>query len=92
MSVKLKSIEKNPLAIYDGYSTQTLANGDFQLQDVEPGRYVLMAEGAGFMATKYGAEGSEQTGTPIELKAGQWFFYPSLVGKKSFFIVETRSG
>src|SRR5580692_6698376 len=34
-------------------------------------RYVLVADGAGFMATEYGAEGSEQTGTPIELKAGQ---------------------
>jgi Carboxypeptidase regulatory-like domain len=71
LSVKLKSIENNPLAIYDGYSAQTLADGDFQFQDVEPGRYVLVAEAAGFMATEYGAEGPDQTGTPIELKAGQ---------------------
>jgi hypothetical protein len=71
LSVKLKSIEKNPLAVYDGYSTQTSADGDFQFQDVEPGRYVLVAEGAGFMATEYGAKGPEQTGTPIELRAGQ---------------------
>jgi hypothetical protein len=71
LSVKLKSIEKNPLAIYDGYSSQTLTDGDFQFKDVEPGRYVLVADGAGFMATEYGADGSEQTGTPIELKAGQ---------------------
>jgi len=71
LSVKLKSIEKNPLAIYDGYSSRTLTDGDFQFKDVEPGRYVLVADGTGFMATEYGADGSEQTGTPIELKAGQ---------------------
>src|ERR1700752_2259859 len=56
-SVQLKPIEKNPLAIYDGYSAQTAAEGEFQFEDVEPGRYVLVAEGAGFMPTEYGAEG-----------------------------------
>ena len=71
LSVKLNSIEKNPLAIYDGYSTQTLADGDFQFEDVEPGRYVLVTEGVGFMPTEYGVEGPEESGTSIELKPGQ---------------------
>jgi len=70
-SVKLKPVEKNPLAIYDGYSTQTAADGEFQLEDVDPGRYVLVAEGSGFMPTEYGKEGPEQAGAPIELKPGQ---------------------
>jgi hypothetical protein len=70
-SVQLKPIEKNPLAIYDGYSAQTAADGEFQFEDVEPGRYVLVAEGAGFMPTEYGAEGMEQSGATIELKPGQ---------------------
>ncbi len=70
-SIQLKPIEKNPLAIYDGYSAETAPDGEFQFKDVEPGRYVLVAEGAGFMPTKYGAEGPEQSGAVIELKPGQ---------------------
>jgi hypothetical protein len=70
-SVKLKLVEKNPLAIYDGYSTQTASDGEFQFEDVEPGRYMLVAEGAGFMPMEYGADGPQQVGTPIELKPGQ---------------------
>ena len=70
-SVKLKPIENNPLVLYEGYSTQTASDGAFVFQDVEPGKYVLMAEGAGFMPTEYGKEGPGQSGTPIELKPGQ---------------------
>lgn len=70
-SVKLKPVEKSPLAMYDGYSSQVSPDGSFQFGDVDPGRYVVVAEGAGFMPTEYGADGLGQTGTPIELKAGQ---------------------
>jgi len=70
ISVKLKPVEENPLALYDGYSTQASADGRFQFEDVEPGRYLVVAEAAGFLPTPYG-EGPGQTGTPIELKRGQ---------------------
>jgi hypothetical protein len=69
--LKLKPVEKNPLAIYDGYSTQTGPDGAFLFEDVEPRSYLLVAEGAGFVPTEYGAGGPERTGTPIELKPGQ---------------------
>jgi len=48
ISVKLKPVEENPLALYDGYSTQASADGRFQFEDVEPGRYLVVAEAAGF--------------------------------------------
>jgi hypothetical protein len=71
LSVKLKPVEKNPLATYDGYSTQSRPDGGFQFEDVEPGRYVLVAEGAGFLSTEYGADGPGQSGKPIDLKPGE---------------------
>lgn len=70
-SVKLKTFEKNPLAIYDGYSVQVAPDGRFDFEDVDPGTYLLVAEGPGFMPTEYGADGPEHSATPIELKPGQ---------------------
>jgi protocatechuate 3,4-dioxygenase beta subunit len=64
-SVKLTPVRKDPLALYDGYSTQTASSGAFVFEDIEPGRYVLSAEGAGFVPK------AVQNGAPIELRPGQ---------------------
>lgn len=71
VSVKLKSVRKSPLARYDGYSTTVGADGRFRFEDVEPGEYVLAAEGPRFMPAEYGASEPGQHGIPIKLTAGQ---------------------
>jgi hypothetical protein len=55
IAVRLRRLEKDPLAINDGYSASVAADGRFRFEDVAPGKYVVVAEGGGFMLTEYGA-------------------------------------
>jgi protocatechuate 3,4-dioxygenase beta subunit len=52
-------------------TAETDENGRFAFQGLDPGRYALTAERAGFARQTYGARGSSTTGTPLILVAGQ---------------------
>jgi len=71
LSVRLRSVDPSPLALYDGYSTATAPDGSFHFDDVDPGSYILLVEGPGFIPSYYGAPGPSLSGTLITLKPGQ---------------------
>ena len=68
------------------------------------GRYKLVvtdhSKKSGFNIQEIRKGGTAVTGTTfvgshsvtLTLKPGQWFFYPSFVGKKTYFIVVSSSG
>src|SRR5438876_4382254 len=53
------------------FGTSTDASGKFAMKDLEPGRYRLMAQRAGFVSGQYGSRGPTQPGTEITLARGQ---------------------
>ena len=71
VSVKLRPAEEDLLAYYDGYLGEVSENGSFHFEDVAPGKYMVVAEGAEFMPSEYGAAMPGGRGTAIELKAGE---------------------
>jgi protocatechuate 3,4-dioxygenase beta subunit len=46
-------------------------DGKFLIENIEPGRYYLSAEKAGFVRQAYGVRGSSGTGTVLSLEPGQ---------------------
>jgi hypothetical protein len=52
------------------YSESTDNEGKFVFEDVPAGRYLLSAEKAGFVTTRYGARSSTSPGTQLTLTAG----------------------
>lgn len=52
------------------YSESTDNAGKFVFEDVAPGRYMLSAEKAGFVTTRYGARSNTSPGTQLTLTAG----------------------
>ncbi len=71
IAVRLKPVEKNPLALYDGYSTRVASDGSFHFEDIVPGKYWVVAEGSDFVPSESGAAEPGQRGVPVELSAGQ---------------------
>src|SRR5947209_7730866 len=53
------------------YAAVTDAAGHFQISDIEPGKYRLFAERAGFVDQWYGAKAPNQTGSLITLEKSQ---------------------
>src|SRR5882724_10010075 len=53
------------------YQSTTDNEGKFLFEDIEPGRYTLMAERAGFVRQTYGASSPTRPGTVLTLDAGQ---------------------
>ena len=71
VEVRLKAAETIPGSVYDGYSTRLQPDGSFHFEDIDPGRYVLVVDDPRFMPYEYGASGTENEHTPIELRASQ---------------------
>ena len=78
VSVILSSRGKNTTA-------ETDDKGAFSFDNLEPGRYTLMAQKNGFAPGAYGARGNSMVGTPLNLSAGQqmkglnWKLLPNAV-------------
>jgi hypothetical protein len=53
------------------YTTASDAEGRFAFEAVDPGKYTLFAEKAGYLRQSYGAKEMFSSGTPITLSAGQ---------------------
>jgi hypothetical protein len=53
------------------YSTATDAGGKFAMKDIEPGRYRLVVNRAGFVVAEYGAKGASRPGATLALERGQ---------------------
>lgn len=70
ISVSLWSVGFNSQFSYE-YSVNSAADGTFNIQDVEPGIYVLIMRGSGYIPVEYGAQGPNLQGIPIKLTAGQ---------------------
>jgi hypothetical protein len=51
--------------------TVTDAGGQFAIQDIDPGRYVLSAERNGFVRQSYGSRSSNRPGTTLTLERGK---------------------
>jgi hypothetical protein len=54
-----------------GYSTSSEADGNFKIENIEPGDYHLSGERTGYLNGQYGAKKTGQRGTTIALRAGQ---------------------
>ena len=52
-------------------STETNEKGEFLFENLEPGRYTLVAQKTGFAPGAYGARGNSMSGVPLNLTAGQ---------------------
>jgi len=51
--------------------TSTDSDGKYSMKDVEPGRYRLMVQRAGYARQEYGARGANRQGTTLTLDKGQ---------------------
>ncbi|HWC96742.1 MAG TPA: carboxypeptidase-like regulatory domain-containing protein [Candidatus Sulfopaludibacter sp.] len=52
-------------------TAETDEKGQFSFDNVDPGRFTLMAQKNGFAPGAYGARGNSTSGTPVELARGQ---------------------
>jgi protocatechuate 3,4-dioxygenase beta subunit len=69
-TVRLQGAAPQPGQLPASYSESTDNEGRFVFEDVAPGRYMLSAEKAGFVTTRYGARSSTAPGTQLNLTAG----------------------
>ncbi len=66
-------------------TAETDEKGAFSFDNLEPGRYTLVAQKNGFAPGAYGARGNSMAGTPLNLSAGQqmkglnWKLLPNAV-------------
>ena len=54
-----------------GYSTTSDAEGNFRIENIEPGNYHLSGNRSGYLDTQYGAKAARQLGSTLNLRAGQ---------------------
>jgi protocatechuate 3,4-dioxygenase beta subunit len=69
-NVRLQGAPTQPGQLPGTYSESTDNEGKFVFEDVAPGRYMLSAEKAGFVPTRYGARSNTSPGTQLNLTAG----------------------
>lgn len=69
-TVRLQGTLIQPGQLPTSYSESTDNEGKFVFEDVAPGRYMLSAEKAGFVTTRYGARSNTSPGTQLNLTAG----------------------
>lgn len=55
------------------YGALSDASGHFAINGIQPGRYILTAERAGFVAAHYGSRGQSRRGGALSLAAGERF-------------------
>lgn len=60
-----------PSGVRQGYSTISLADGSFAIENIEPGDYILSGRRTGYLYTQYGGRGPLSAGSVLTLKAGQ---------------------
>jgi hypothetical protein len=68
--VKLWAVRFNSDRSYE-YSTQPAPDGSFHFENVDPGIYLLVAQGPGYALSEYGASYPSLEGKAITLNAGQ---------------------
>ncbi len=54
-----------------GYATISDAEGNFRIENIEPGDYHLSGNRNGYLDTQYGAKGTGRRGSILSLRAGQ---------------------
>jgi protocatechuate 3,4-dioxygenase beta subunit len=71
--VSLRRLDMPPgtTTIQVTHTAATDAAGQFAMEGIAPGKYRLVAERNGFLATQYGSRGPGKAGTLITLEAGQ---------------------
>ena len=71
--LKKAHLSLRPIGQQDGmpYGTTTDAGGHFLLDDVDPGRYSLLASRNGFVTQQYSRDGAARRATTLTLAAGQ---------------------
>lgn len=68
--IKLWSVRFNSDRSYE-YSTKPMPDGTFHFDNVDPGVYLLLTQGPGYVLSEYGASEPGLQGKAITLKAGQ---------------------
>ena len=68
--IKLWSVRFNSDRSYE-YSTKPIPDGNFHFDNVDPGIYLLLTQGPGYVLSEYGASEPGLQGKAITLKAGQ---------------------
>jgi protocatechuate 3,4-dioxygenase beta subunit len=69
-TVRLMGTVLQPGQLPGNYSESTDNEGKFVFEDVAAGRYMLSAEKAGFVTTRYGARSNTSPGTQLNLSPG----------------------
>ena len=70
LAIELWAIRYNSSSSYE-YVVRPDKDGRFTFDAVDPGMYVLLARGPGYIPVEYGAKGPALEGTPITLVSGQ---------------------
>jgi protocatechuate 3,4-dioxygenase beta subunit len=70
-SAPATSAPGTPAAMPTSYTSESDAAGNFVFEEIEPGRYTLSAERAGYIRSSYGARTSGSPALPIVLSTGQ---------------------